>query len=551
MPLHLQRQREIVEILTRNGFDLLVSASGIRSKRARSRIAHALTPHSWDEVLNSPEIVRRTLEELGPTFIKLGQILSTRPDLIPVPYCRELTKLQSQAPIVRSEEIHRTIEAELGAPVSELFASFEDIPLGSASIGQTHCAMSKDGQKLVVKVQRANILPKINADLQIMKNIVRTLSRRWPTLRHYDAIDFVNDFERQLHAEMNYLTECKNAETIGANLAGEPGVHVPAMYRELSTSKVLTMERLEGIRVDDVAALDAAGIDRKELGRRAATLVLKMVLEDGFFHADPHAGNLLVEADGTLGLMDFGMVGSITDQVRDRLVAMVVAFAGRDIERLTDGLLKLAPPRGSVDRDNLAAALDRMMSPFMELPLNEIPATDVLVQLFTIVRTHRLRPPPSVALIGKMLIMVDGLGRTLDPDFEILTVITPFAVHVLQEKLSPLFLLNRLLGSGVAAVNFGLDLPDKVKRLLDDYEQGGVHVKVDASELEPYMDRIEVLGDRLLAGLLVSALIRALGDLGATNDHWLSKARGPLMIFGAIATIALSGYLTTTSFGRD
>jgi len=545
VPLHLQRQREIVEILTRNGFGILVAASGLDKAWPSRRIVHALTPEEYrmDAALASPTIVRRTLEELGPTFIKLGQILSTRPDLVPPAFSAELAHLRTRVPAESFAGVRATVEAELGAPLEELYSRFGDTPIGSASIGQTHVAALPDGREVVVKVMRTGVEDALRTDIHIMRAIAAQVQRRWVVARDLDLLGFVDEFDRQIAGELDYTREGRNAERIAANFAKRPGLRVPAIYWETSTDRVLTMERLTGIPIDDVAALDAAGIDRVALGRRAATFILDMVLVDGFFHGDPHPGNLLVGASGTIELLDYGMVGTLSEAHRRQLVQLVASFAARDAERMAEAVLDLAPPLGRVDRPALSLALGRLIDAYADRPLAEIPVVTVFNELFEILRKQRLKPPPELSMVVKMLTMVDGLGRVLDPSFDMMGLLRPYGLKLIRQRLEPDAVLRSLFSVASEASTLGADMPEQLRRLLRRYEQEGVHLGIDDRSLAPALARLDALGDRLVAGMLLAALINAVGALGATDNRWLSRARGPLLVAGAAATAALTGFL--------
>ncbi len=545
MPLHLARQREIVEILTRNGFGILVAASGLDRAWPSRYVVHALTPEEYrvDAALRSPTIVRRTLEELGPTFIKLGQILSTRADLMPPEFQTELAKLRTDVPAEHFAGVRATVEAELGASLHQLFPRFDETPLGSASIGQTHAATLPDGREVVVKVMRTGVEDALRTDIDIMRAIAAQLHRRVAAARELDVLGFVDEFDRQIAGELDYTREGKNAERIAANFAARPGLRVPEIHWAASTTRVLTMERLSGIVIDDVAALDAAGIDRVALGKRAATFILDMVLVDGFFHGDPHAGNMLVGPGGSIELLDFGMVGSLSEPHRRQLVQLVGAFAARDAERMADAVVDLAPPTGRVDRRSLNRALGRLIDEYADKPLGEIPIVTVFNQLLEILRTQRLKPQPELSMVAKMLTMVDGLGRVLDPSFDMMGLLRPYGVKLLRQRLEPDAVVRSLFSVATEASSLGAELPEQVRRLLRHYEQDGLHFSVDDGSLAPALQRLDALGDRLVAGMLLAALINAVGALGATDNRWLARARGPLLIAGSAATAGLAGFL--------
>lgn len=548
---HFARQREIVEVLTRNGLDLLVAASGLAAKHPRSTLLKALAQRQvHDEGITQPAIVRRTLEELGPTFVKMGQVLGTRRDLVTPEFADELAKLQDRMIPVPVEKIRAVVEAELGAPVEEVFASFSAQALGSASLGQVHAATLRDGRPVVVKVLRPGIETVVESDLAILGDVAARLSRVWDSARDLNLTGFVEEFGRQLHGEMDYRSEGRNAEQIAENFARRRGLHVPTIHWEYTTQRVLTMEHITGLKVSDIAGLDAARIDRRALGRRASRIILDMVLVDGFFHADPHPGNMFIEPDGTIGLIDFGMVGTLNAQVQAQLLAMVVSFASRDSTRLSDALLAFAPPRGNVDRIRLNREIDRLVRAYVDKPLAEVDMVEIVDGLLDITRTHHLRPPTEITLIGRMLALLDAIGRTLDPKYSMVEVLKPYIDTLMRRRLRPDQLLEQWAALLTETAELGAHAPRRLLRILARYDQEGVKVAVDAETLEPYMRRFEQLGDRLVVGFVLGSAISAVGNLGATDDKLLVRVRAPLLLAGSGVVAMLTRYLMRTGRRR-
>jgi len=303
-----------------------------------------------------PLHLRLALEELGTTFIKLGQILSTRADLLPPEYLVELTKLQDSAAPVAFEEIREVVVTELGHPIEHVFAHFESVPLAAASIGQAHAATLEDGTEVVVKVRRPGVVEQVNEDLEILKELAATASRHWSFAEHYDLTGLVEEFSQTLRRELDYIREAHSAERFAVNFASDPHIHVPRVFWEATTSRVLTLERIRGIKINDLKALDEQGTDRRWLADYATNVVLKMVCEDGFFHADPHPGNFFIEPSGTIGLIDFGMVGIIDERTQELLAELLITINHQDADRLVDVFFDLGVTRKRIDRDSADAA---------------------------------------------------------------------------------------------------------------------------------------------------------------------------------------------------
>ncbi len=303
MATHFERYIDVAAILIRHGFGSVATALGLDRAPAGTMQANYSSP-------DTPERLVRVLEELGPTFIKLGQLLSTRPDVLPPAYLTALSRLQDGAPPVPADQIHAILEQELGASTDVIFASFSDIPLASASIGQAHAATLLDGTNVVVKVRRPGVVEQIHTDLEILENLAHQASRTWPVLADYNVEAIASSFARTLRAELDYLQEGKNAEKFAENFRNEPGIHIPRIFWETTTTRVLTMERIYGSKVDDASTIARPLKDRDQLASLAAGAAAKMIFEDGFFHADPHPGNLFIESSARIGLIDFGMVGT-------------------------------------------------------------------------------------------------------------------------------------------------------------------------------------------------------------------------------------------------
>lgn len=535
------RYREIVETITRYGWGFVLGAVG---PGLRSPFGSGGADGSRH--MTQPERVRAMVEELGPTFVKLGQILSTRADLLPPAYVAELAKLQDAATPVPFDAVRETIRDELGQGPEQAFSAFDDLPLASASIGQAHAA-EIDHVEVVVKVRRPGAVESVTQDLEILRELAEIASRTWAPAREYDVVGLVEEFSETMRAELDYVKEARHAERFAEQLAGDPRIHIPRVFWERTTSRVLTLERVRGIKVNDVAALDAAGIDRKDLAVRSATLLCTMIFEDGFFHADPHPGNLFVEADGRIGLIDFGMVGVIDDGLREKLVRALVAVTRKDADRLTRALLDICGQTHPRDRDALRSSLDGLIRRYAARPLAEIPTAELIAGVIAILRTHHLRLPREMALLLKVLVMVDGLGRQLDAEFDLWGVLTPFIRRLVVESFAPDAVARRLKAILTDALQFGADAPDYLRRALAILEQGGFDVHVRTEELRPLLTQVERIGNRLVAGTIAAALIGGVGRVVAADSRQYRSWEEPLVRTGFAALGALGAYLVGSS----
>mgnify|MGYP001822040120 CR=1 FL=1 len=540
------RYRQVIETLTRHGLGFVVGTGGpvpLLPVNAREAAAHALRLHS------RPEHVRLALEELGATFIKIGQIASTRTDVLPPSYVDELAALQDAAPPVPADDVRAAIQGELGRPVDEIFDEFDDAPIASASIGQAHAAVLH-GRDVVVKVRRPGVVEEVLLDLEILRNLATVISRGWEAARDHDVVGLVDEFSSTLRAELDYLQEASNVERFAQSFADDPRVHIPDVYREATTSRVLTLERIRGIKISEVEELEHAGIDRKELAVEATGVLCTMVFENGFFHADPHPGNFFIEPGGRIGLIDFGMVGHLDDHLRERLVRLVLAVTRDDPDRVTTALLAVCGAPAAPEREDLTASVSVFLSRYTHRPLGDLPIAQLLLDIAAILRDHKLHLPREMSLLLKALVMADGLGQRLDPDFDLIAVISPYMRRFMLSSLSPAAVTRRLTALLKDVVDLGADAPQILRRTLAVLERGGFDVHLRASELEPLVIRAERIGNRVVAGGIAAAFISAVAKIVAGDPARFRSWERPLMAlaFGSLGT--LGGYLSVTARHR-
>lgn len=385
----------------------------------------------------APDHIRMALECLGPTFVKLGQILSSRGDVLPDTYQLALSKLHDQARPEPPGTVEGVIESELGRPLRDVFAWFDPEALAAASIGEAHAARLADGTAVVVKVRRPAAVAQVEVDLALLEAIARAATRRMAVARRHDVAGLVAELARTLRAELDYEVEAANATRFATNLAADATVHIPLVHADASTERIITLERITGIKVSDLAALDAAGIDRQALAQHIVDVVLTMVFEHGFFHADLHPGNLFVEPDGRLALVDFGMVGAVDPPTQSRLVRVFIATAAGDAPRLTAELLGLGIHTAPIDRDRLTRDLAGLLSDVTNVPLGDVRLGPLLQSELAIIRRHHLRLPPDLAQLVKVAAMTEGLATQLDPGFVLAVSFGPYAARLLQASEAP------------------------------------------------------------------------------------------------------------------
>jgi len=503
---HLRRYQEIAQVLIRHGFGELVDLLELQPylafpRRLVRRLREEAPP------LGAPQRLRLALEELGPTFIKLGQVLSTRPDLIPPPYVAELTKLQDTVPPGPWKPIQELIEAELGASTTELFARIGREPIAAASLAQVHPATLHDGTEVVVKVQRPGIEEVIEVDLEILQDIARLLQNRVPLARLYDLPEIARGFATTLRMELDFYREGHNADRFRGNFADEPYLYVPGIKWDFTTRRVLVMERIRGIKIDEVEVLDEVGYDRHQIAVHAARMVVKEVLKDGFFHADPHPGNFVIMPGGVIGAMDFGMVGHLSHRVRADLTRLYIAAIQMDEQDIVDQLIRMGATVGDVDRVALEHDLARLLRKYHGLPLKAIRAQDVMQDATPIAFRHHLRLPSQLWLLGKTLAMLEGVGLKLDPDFNFLAFSRPYVRRFLLQMVRPRNIGPDLVKSaGDWADLMGL-LPRVGSQLLTRAERGELEIRLEHKGLDRALTRLDRSANRISLSVLLAALI--------------------------------------------
>ncbi|MGW9184485.1 ABC1 kinase family protein [Agromyces sp. NPDC055661] len=544
---HAARYLQIASAFRRHGLGLVVGLLGL--ERVLSAGPGGAADAAKRASAESPAHLRAALEELGPTFIKLGQLLSTRSDLLPPSFITELAKLQDAAPPVPVDEIRAVIRTELGADPEAIFAAFENRPMASASIGQAHAATLADGTPVVVKVRRPGAVLQVQVDLEILQNLAARAQRTWEFARDIDAVGIVAEFAETIRAELDYLQEARNAERFARDFEDDDGVVIPRISWEHTTSRVLTLERMSGMNVADTAALDEAGVDRDLVARRGAEIVLKMIFEDRFFHADLHPGNLFIRADGTIALIDFGMVGVIGEDLRGQLARLFIAMVRGDADLLTSALIEVTVGTGSVDRVMLRNDLRPFVSRYRLRSVRQTPFARMMADLFAILRSNRVRLPRELVLLFKALLLIEALATRLDPDFRLGESLEPYAERLSWERLRASAIARRLGRASIDAGELAFDLPSIVRRLVDVADTGGIQLHLRAAELDPLVGRAERIGNRLVAGMLGAALISGIGGLVAGGRRWRGW-EGTMMGAGLGAVGAVGTYLAWTSRRR-
>ncbi len=517
-PRYLRRYRQIVEILADYGFGAILAQMGLSDRLNIPRRWRRRKILPGDETTN-PRRLRRALEDLGPTFIKFGQILSTRSDIMPPDYLEELSFLQDEVPPVSWEEARQVVETELGAPIEELFAEVDPVPIASASLAQVHVACLVDGQEVVVKIQRPNIEKIVNLDLDIIYDLAHTAQQRIAAASRFEVGDLAEEFASALRTEMDFRREAWNADRFRKNFEDERHLYVPKIFWDYSTKRLLVMERLQGIKIDNLEALKAAGYSPKRLSAYAADFALKEVLIDGFFHADPHPGNMLIMPGEVIGVLDFGTVGRLDDKDRANLARLFIAAVQLDSEAIVDQLQRMGVADYRVDRVGLERDLKRILTRYYGLPIYEIDAQEIAKALQPILYEYKLYIPTDYYLLMKTVTMMQGVGLRLDPDFDIFEAAQPYIGKLFRRMWLPSAWGPDVIRLALDWKDFATVLPRKTTRILDQVERGQLTVQAELPQLEPTINTIDRLINRIIFSVLVAAMVVALALLIPRLDY--------------------------------
>lgn len=505
----LKRSRQIASVLTRHGLGWLVARVGLSSfvPFERGWLGHPVRELPYTR----PEHLRMALAELGGAFIKLGQVLSTRPDFIPPEYITEFSKLQDAAPAVPFEEICRVICDELGETPENIFGEFDPNPLASASIGQVHAGKLKSGQSVIVKVQRPEVAAQIEEDLEILAGMAEWAEFHTAFGRNYNLPALVDEFAFTLRNELDYEREGQNADRFRRNFAGDPAVSIPRVYWEFTTNRVLTLERVGGIKVADMSALDEAGIDRHIVAENSVRAMLREVFEFGLFQADPHPGNFFVQPDGSIAMIDFGMVGRLDRNLQESLLRIGMAVARQDAERLTDEFFTIGMANANVKRKVLQRDLDHFVSRYAERSIKDLAAAKTVDEMMAVALRHHLQMPAELVMLFRVVGISEGLGAQLDPSFKLFEFAAPYLQQFWLQRRSPKAIASLLGQSALDAAELGLTLPHRVSRLIGQVERGELELNVNHEGLRGFADQLHRMINRLALTILLAATVLALG----------------------------------------
>ena len=546
MPFHLikevrdiKRLNQILVVLFEEGFDFLLSKIKLKhyipfTKRLKSKLKTTKIKDFWGTrnakhlFVNSedtkPEVrLRRTLERLGPTFIKLGQVLSVRPDLIPKEYCKELEKLQDKVPEFSFNEVKAMIEKDFGKSIEHIFLHFEKKPIASASISQVHKAILKNGEKVAVKVQRPNAKHIMETDIEIMFYFAGLVERHVEKVRRFEPVKIVSEFKEWTEKELDFRLEARNAKRFGQNFKGSKTVHIPRVYDELTSERVLTLEFIDGIELHNIKEIKRKKIDFNEIIKNGFNAVMTQVFVHGIFHADPHPGNIIVMQDDSIAFVDFGIVGYFDEKLKNRCIDLLYGIVEQDEELIMETLVSTGMESGDIDLEQLKSDIGFIVQPMHNSSLKDIKVSKVLEEILDVALKHKLRMPASFVLFGKTIITLEGVAIEYDPDFKIIETAKPFIEKLVAKRKSPFYVWKGFVHDMSRYRKFAEEFPEKAEKALDKIQRGTIKVDIEDTDIKQLALEIDRSSNRVAYGLLIAALL-------ITSAILLNIEKGPTIL---------------------
>ncbi len=521
---HYARYRQIITILFKYGFEDILGAFKIDKYIDAGLKLISRKRRDLIDSYSRPQRVRMAFEDLGPAFIKLGQALSMRPDFVSVKFINELSKLQDMVPPCDFPEIKATIESEFNLGINEIFDFFDTTPIASASIGQVYKARLKDGREVAVKVQRPGLDNLVATDLGIMYHLASVIENNITEISFLRPIKIVEEFSRIIAKELDYNIEASHLERFAQNFTDDPTIHIPEVYRALTAKRVLTMEYLNGTKVSDIARLDKAGVDKKRITGCGANLLLKQIFDHGFFHSDPHSGNIFILENNVIGMLDFGQVGAVDQQSREDFVDLIDSVVHQNSFKATRQLLKITFWDKKPDTRRLEKEIADFIGNHLHKTLKDLNIGLLLQDLLNIVSRYKLRIPPDIFLMMKALGTIEGIARQLDPDFDMIEQATPFIKQIKIERVHPQRLSDDIQTLTGEFIQFFKQFPTdmiEISRLIRDHK---LSLKIDNSSLETIQSTNNKSGNRIAFSIIIAALI--------IGSAMVITAETPPFIFG-------------------
>ncbi len=506
---YVKRYRQIVDVMIRHGFGYIVDRFGLRPFRSlREKLFGPRPIKEQLLILSEAERLRLALEELGATFIKFGQILSTRHDLVPSEYIQELSKLQDMVAPFEYSEAKKVIEKEFGKNIEEIYHSFNPEPIAAASIGQVYRATLAGGEEVAVKVMRPGVEEIIETDLAILMSLARFAEKHIKESKFFNPVGFVDEFSRIIRHEIDYAHEAQNADRFYVNFAGSTSVKIPKMYLRYTTKHVLTQEYSEGVKISDIKQLEALGIDKKRLAVDLANAYLKMVFEDGFYHADPHPGNILVSREGVVIFLDFGIAGHIDPALHENLANIMIAMRRNDIDLLIEALAEigLISDAGS-ESPVLKIKLEELLNKYYSLSTKFIDPTAFLRDLIDMFAKSKGKIPANIMLLSKTLMIRDEISRKIDPEHNFAELVEPYVKKMIEERTRASYIMKEAAKTVWDFASLIRVFPRRINHILTKAEKGTLKLELEHRGLETFIEELDIMSNRLSFSMIIAALI--------------------------------------------
>jgi ubiquinone biosynthesis protein len=537
----IRRYRHILGILIKYGFGHFVEQLNIDYYLELGRKIVTFGTATKDiERLTQPQRLRLALEELGPTFIKFGQLLSTRPDIVPKEYSLELQKLQDKVPSVGTEAIREQIEKEIGTTIEEAFARFDNEPMAAASIAQVHRGQLKSGEEVVFKVRRPGVQKVIETDLDILMGLAYLIENHIPAGELYDPTGLVKEFRRTVYREMDFAREGYTMDRFAANFDGDPTIYVPRVFWDFTCETVLTMEYVSGTKISHFELLQNQGLSLTEIAAKGANAFLKQVFDYGLFHGDPHPGNLMVLENGTICMLDYGMVGRLSEELKIQLTELLLALLQRDVDRIISQLLYAGELLDESNLKSLKRDLSEFIDDYYDILLQNIKVGKLLIDFIDILTEYRIKFPPDLLLLARALIAMEGLGRQLDPHFNMIDSIRPFAEKIIRDRVTPSHISREITQALHSYGALAKNLPRDIKEFINRVNRNKFKIDLEHRGLDKLVSDLDKSSNRLSFSMLIAALI-----IGSSLIMQTSK--GPLL-FG-FPVLGFLGYSAAALLG--
>jgi len=493
---HIKRYRDVAKVLAHHGFGFFVEEMGLLHMLSLPK--RLFTDTEEMDPMSVGERIRSVIEELGPTYIKIGQIASTRADIFPQEILCELEKLQENVPSFSFEEVTEIIEEELGSSLEDIFSSFDKKVIAAASIGQVHRAQLRaTGELVAVKVQRPRIKAMIETDLEILLDLAALAENRMKRMERLQLCDVVEEFAKSLRNELDYTIEGRNAEKIAKQFKNDKLVHIPSIYWDYSTRKVLTMEFVEGLRLNQFEALEKNGYDHKVIAEQLVRALFHQILIEGFFHADPHPGNIFLLRGGVISFIDFGMVGRLTLDMKHNFASLIIAMMRQNTESMIKAVLRIGIVPEDVNLSLLGNDVDELREKYMDVPMSRISLGEAISDLFEVAFRHQIRIPSDFTMVAKCLLILEGIVEKLDPNLSIMDMAEPFGIQLLKERYKPSTIAGRLWHNVSDYGDLLVDLPKQMKDLMGNLVRGRIRIEVSVPELDIFLRKLDRITNQI------------------------------------------------------